>query len=349
MVTQRGVGGSTLTALPLRPPAVLDLTSDGELHDGDPGRPRAGSGTPVPPAAVRSFLADRLRVPEDATDIVVFVHGWRNTPVGALGSARRLFGLVETEYARRPGAYPALQGWRGHYVVVRWPSMSDPLLRGYRRIRDRAHAMTTRGRASQVLAQLLGYLNEQRRLPNAAPTLRTAGGQYLHCVGHSFGGRFLSEAVQAAADSPPPVLGWSRADARYPYAVDSLLVFQMAASPGVFADRFPRLLHDAPVNGPIVLTRSRADRATGLWHRLAEGTAGIGYAGADRPPGHIGAVPLRRPDSPYGRAELDHRIVNVDAGRRFRRGRLWNPVGAHSDYCYPESAHLLLSLADLAR
>lgn len=329
----------------MRPPTVLDLTETGELRD-----PAGGPGAEaVPRAAVRSFLADRLRVPEDATDIVVFVHGWRNTPATALSSGQRLFDLIEAEYARRPDAYPALPRWCGHYVVVRWPSMSGPLLPGYRRIRDRAHAMTTRGRAAEVLAQLLGYLNEHRRLPNAPPTLRTAGGQYLHCVGHSFGGRFLTEAVQSAADSRPGVLGWRRADPRYPYALDSLLVFQMAASPGIFADRFPRLLSDAPVNGPIVLTRSRADRATGLWHRLAEGTAGIGYGGADRPPEHIGVTPLRRPDTPYRRAELDHRIVNVDAGWRFRRGRLWNPVGAHSDYCYPESAHLLLSLADLAR
>lgn len=329
----------------MRPPTVLDLTETGDLRD-PAGGPDAGA---VPRSAVRGFLADRLRVPEDATDIVVFVHGWRNTPSSALSSGQRLFDLIEAEYARRPAAYPAIPRWCGHYVVVRWPSMSGPLLPGYRRIRDRAHAMTTRGRAAEVLAQLLGYLNEHRRLPNAPPTLRTAGGQYLHCVGHSFGGRFLTEAVQSAADSRPGVLGWRRSDPRYPYALDSLLVFQMAASPGIFADRFPRLLHDAPVNGPIVLTRSRADRATGLWHRLAEGRTGIGYGGADRPSEHIGATALRRPDSPYQRAELDHRIVNVDAGWRFRRGRLWNPVGAHSDYCYPESAHLLLSLADLAR
>jgi hypothetical protein len=123
----------------------------------------------------------------------------------------------------------------------------------------------------------------------------------------------------------------------------------MAAAPDVFAGRFARVLRDAPINGPIALTSSRADRATGLWHRLAEGTPGIGRIGATQPAEHITATPLLAPTDRYHYADLDRRIVNIDASRRFCRGRLWNPAGAHSDIWYPESAHLLLSLADLAR
>jgi len=209
--------------------------------------------------------------------------------------------------------------------------------------------MTTSGRAADVLAQVLGYLNIRRRLPGSPPTLRNTTGQYLHCVGHSFGGRFLVEAVQAAADSRPTVLGWNRSNPRYPHTLDTLLLFQMAASSNVFTGRFDRILHDAPINGPIVLTRSRADRATGLWHRLAEGTPGIGHVGAAEPTQHICTIPLRNPATAYHHHELDKRIVNIDATWRYRRGRIWNPAGAHSDIWYPESAHLLLSLADLAR
>ncbi|WP_181788418.1 alpha/beta hydrolase [Streptomyces phytophilus] len=326
----------------MTPHTVLDLTEDGRLRDPDTQHP-------VPTAGVPGFLSRRLHVPESATDIVVYVHGWRTGPAAALAGARRLFALVERVHAARGDAYPGLGPWSGHYVLVRWPSMSNPLLPGYRRIRERAHAMSTRGQAGEVLAQLLGYLNRERRLPGAPPTLRTAAGQYLHCVGHSFGGRFLVEAVQAAADARPAVLGWHRGNPRYPYTLDSLLVFQMAAPPRIFADRFHRILHDAPVNGPIALTHSRADRATGRWHRIAEGTAGIGFAGAAAPAEHIGALRLRALDTSYGREELDHRIVNVDAHHRFRRGRLWRPAGAHSDIYHPESAHLLLSLAALAR
>lgn len=320
---------------------LIDLNEDGDALD--------DAGQPVSPRAIRGFLARRLHVPADATDIVVFVHGWQTSRAKAARNGTRLAALVQSAYANRPDRYPAIAGWSPLYVVVRWPSTSGPFARGYRRIRDRAHAMTTSGRAADVLAQLLGYLNEQRRLPGGPDTLRTAAGQYLHCVGHSFGGRFLVEAAQAAADDRPDVLGWNRANPRYPYTVDTLLVFQMAASPMVFANRFHRIVHEAPIDGPIVLTRSRADRATGLWHRLAEGTPGIGHVGAREPADEIGQVRLHDMDTAYHRDELKTRIVNVDASRRYRRGRLWHPAGAHSDFWYPDSAHLLLSLADLAR
>ncbi len=58
---------------------------------------------------------------------------------------------------------------------------------------------------------------------------------------------------------------------------------------------------------------------------------------------------LHQVSAEYSRSEVDRRIVNVESGWRFRRGRRWNPAGAHSDIWYPESAHLLLSLAELAR
>ncbi|MGW5717076.1 hypothetical protein ACWEVP_12995 [Amycolatopsis sp. NPDC003865] len=324
-------------------PVLLDLDDHGDFLDPE-------TGSPVPPEAVPRFLTRWLAVPADATDIVVFVHGWRTTRATADRRARQFFDLVEARYDAGRDDYPGLGRWQGCYVIVRWPSMSNPFLSGYRRIRDRAHAMTTGGHAAQALGHLLGYLNAERQLPDGPASLRTVSGQYLHCVGHSFGGRFVVEAVQAAAGDGPPVLGWNRADARYPYTVDTLLVFQMAARPDVFTDRFAPVLENAPINGPIVLTRSRADRATGLWHRLAEGgVRGIGHVGALAPAEHVGATELHDLATPYRRSELGRRIVNVDAERRFRRGRWWNPAGAHSDIWYPESAHLLLSLAELAR
>ncbi|NLU72541.1 hypothetical protein HCC61_07615 [Streptomyces sp. HNM0575] len=42
------------------------------------------------------------------------------------------------------------------------------------------------------------------------------------------------------------------------------------------------------------------------------------------------------------------RLVSVDASRRFRGGRL-SPARAHSGFARPESAHLVLNLADLSR
>jgi hypothetical protein len=320
----------------------VDLDEHGEILDPD-------TGIPLPAAAVAGYLDRRLCIPDDATDIVVFVHGWRNTPSRAAEAAVRLASLLDTRFRDGAAGYPAIRAWNCYYVIVRWPSMTGPSPSGYRRIRDSAHAMSTEGRAAEVIAGLLGYLNSHREKPGAPPTLRNRTGQYLHCVGHSFGGRFLVQALIEAGAARPAVLGWDRADPRYPYAVDTLLIFQMAARADVFADRLAAILSDSPINGPIVLTHSRADRATGLWHRFAENAPGVGHAGAREPSDQITSLTLRPLSTPYQRRELDFRIVNIDASRRFKRGRAWRPEGAHSDFWYPESAHLLLSLADLAR
>lgn len=72
-----------------------------------------------------------------------------------------------------------------------------------------------------------------------------------------------------------------RADPRCPYTVDTRLAFQMAARPDIFTNRFALVLRDGPINQPIVLTRSRADR--------------------------------------YSRSELDRRIVNVEPRCRLAR------------------------------
>jgi hypothetical protein len=315
---------------------VLDLDADGNPLD---------PATDQPVADVPGFLSRHLEVPERATDIVVFVHGWRNTRTVALARARRFADLVDgTHDAAR---YPALGGWDAHHVVVRWPSASNPFPHGYRRIRERAHLMSTTGRAPDVLAHLLGYLNTHRERPRG--TLRTKAGQYLHLVGHSFGCRLLAEAVQWAADSRPDVLGWDRAHPRYPYAADTLLMFQMAHPHDLVARRFPRLVHDAPIGGPAVFTHSRADRALGLWHRLAEGRTGVGHRGATAPAEHLTSTRLRPVTEEYRAEEFATALVNVDANARFRRGRFLYPAGAHADILHPESAHLLLSLAALAR
>ncbi|MEV0638649.1 hypothetical protein AB0I77_27655 [Streptomyces sp. NPDC050619] len=65
----------------MTPPTAVDLTAEGELRG-----PRTGA--MVPTANVRGFLARHLHVPESATDIVVFVHGWRNTPAAGSGTRR---------------------------------------------------------------------------------------------------------------------------------------------------------------------------------------------------------------------------------------------------------------------
>jgi esterase/lipase superfamily enzyme len=320
---------------------VLDLDERGSFLD-------PGTGRPVPHDDLPIFLARFLTLPGEVTDIVVFVHGWNNTVADAAASAARLFNGIEIGLTERYVRYPGLVGYRGYYIAVRWPSQSNPLPAGYRRIRDRAHAMTANGHAEYVLAALLGYLNTVREQPALGPpALQTRGGQYLHLVGHSFGGRFLGEAVKEAANPQgPPVLHLPPRNPNYPYTIDNLLVFQMAARPEAFARELAAVLDNAPIHGPVTLTFSEADRANCVWHRLIERAPGIGCQGVTT---SARSITLRPVEQDYTAYELDHPLINVDASWLYRRGRRVLPQGAHSDFWYHESIHLLLTLADRAR
>ncbi len=333
-------------------PVEIDLDERGRLT-------LPGGGTPVPANRVAEHLARRLTVPRWATDIHVYVHGWQTAPSSATRTALRLVRQSLDLYEATPGRYPGLKtGYRPWCVVVRWPSSSLPTLGGYRRIRDRAHAMSAEGtgHAPYVLGHLLGYLDAERADPRGPAVLTNQNGQFLHLVGHSFGGRFLCEAAQRAAERPP-VLGWSTPhDPRRPFTVDSALIFQMAAPRDAFVRHFgtlfPRAGHPgAPLRGPLVLTHSRWDRATGFWHLRAEKAPGIGHSGTGAAPVPQFTTKLLPTDEAYEQATLDHRLVNVDADwlyRGSRRTRL-HPSGAHSDFLRPESAHLLLTLAERSR
>lgn len=330
-------------------PAEIDLDEEGRLKTPD--------GVPVPVSRVAGHLARTISLPTWATDIHVWVHGWQTPPAQATKAAEELLRRAVELYEANPAGYPGLKaGYRPWCVVVRWPSSSRSKLKGgYERIRDRAHAMSAEGKghAPYVIGHLLGYLDGERGDPNAPAVLAGRTGQYLHLMGHSFGGRFLCEAVQRAAETPP-VLGWSAPhDPRRPFTVDSMLIFQMAAPRDAFTTHFETLFPTddhpgAPLRGPIALTHSRWDRATGYWHLRAEKTPGIGHSGASSAPVELLSTKLLPTDAPYPQPVLDTRLVNVNADWLYRGARL-NPVGAHSDYLHPESSHLLLTLAERSR
>jgi len=327
----------------LRLPKADEFAAFTVVRLDDQGRLLA-DGVPVAPAHVRKQLKSQLRVPPLATDIFVFVHGWQHDQETASAAARRLFSAVWTIRQSQETRYPALRGFLPYFVSVQWPSRSSPFPRGYRRIRDRAHAMTTHGHASHVLAALLGYLEQTRQRWRTGDTLRTSTGKYLHCVGHSFGCRMLGEAIKTAAQPPEdPTLGWPF-PRNFPFAVDTFLGFQMAAPPDIFTGRFlPLVEHKAPISGPIVLTFSPYDRALSTWHRFPEGMPGLGAVGA------VGAstIKLHPLDSDYTADEFT-KLTNVNAKWLYRRGS-FSMQGAHSDFWHPESIHLLLSLASLSR
>jgi len=334
---------------------TADLDTTGWIVDSD-------TGEPVAVHQLHDWFAERLAPPSWATDIIVYVHGWQTPPESAAHAANRLLRLATTLASSSPHFYPRLSadGFRPWIVAVRWPSSSKVSPAGYRRIRDRAHAMGARtgtGHAAHVLGRLLGYLDTQRPDPDAASVLTNRDGQYLHLVGHSFGCRFLCEAVQWAADaSLGDTLGWQSADQLpcRPFTADSMLLFQMAAPRDAFTSLFTELLPGgasigAPLRGPVVATYSRWDRATGFWHLRAEKQPGIGHSGIGTAPAPVSDVSMLPVSEKYPKAALDHRFVSLDASDVYRRGRRLNPAGAHSDYLRPESAHLLATLANYSR
>jgi hypothetical protein len=130
--------------------------------------------------------------------------------------------------------------------------------------------------------------------------------------------------------------------------VDTACFLQMAAHCASFSDELTVLVEWAPFRGPLALTYSTYDRANCLWHRLAEGEYAIGCTGATAPADWIGETNLHPPSQPYTEGEFAPRIVNIDASAVYRNTGL-RPEGAHSDFWYEETIHLILSLALHAR
>ncbi|MFI7340374.1 hypothetical protein ACIBUY_20885 [Streptomyces sp. NPDC050085] len=324
---------------------TLDLDEDGMLRHPDSDRQ-------ITDAELPETIRQLLSLPVAATDLLVFVHGWLTPPEEARARMARLVQLTEQAWAVRRALYPRLpDGLRVQPIALRWRSDT-----GYREAMARTRNAALEGHAAHVLAALLGYLDAWRELPVPDGALPGRGGQYLHCVGHSFGCRFLCQALPEAgpaehARRPEHVMaGPVHRDERYPYTVDSVLLMQMAAPRstlargGLYADLFER----APVSGPVAVTHSRHDRATGLWHFLAEGHRGIGTAGLRKAVVPVHRIRMHPPHVPYADADLHHRLIDVNATRVFRAGR-FTRSGAHSDLWHPHSAHLLLSLMDRAR
>jgi hypothetical protein len=224
--------------------------------------------------------------------------------------------------------------------------MSAPGSFGYRHIRNRAKAMTTKGEAEFFFASLLGYLDESNRRVPERKLLAAKGGFFIHCLGHSFGGRFLVAAIKAAVaptERARKLLAIAHRETGFAFTVDSLVVLQMAASAKSFAGEFSQLLNAGPLSGPIVLTYSTNDRALCLWHRLSEwGQAGIGCRGAAEPRARIAEIALKNAAVHYGDEDLASDITNVNASDSYRTGGV--AERAHSDFWRPETLHLIASV-----
>jgi hypothetical protein len=115
---------------------TVDLDERGRLRSPD------GRHT-VPGHRIAEHLAEHVRTADQVTDLHVYVHGWQTAPPIAQRRATALLTRAGELCAAHPDRYPQLAaGYWPAAVAVRWPSSSLPSLSGYRRIRDRAHAMS---------------------------------------------------------------------------------------------------------------------------------------------------------------------------------------------------------------
>jgi hypothetical protein len=341
-----------MTLLPPPDPANQSFSW---LDMDEQGRFLGDDGKPVPLASLKEFLKRVIVLPEGITDAFVWVHGWRTDEDSAERAAQQLFQGIEERWSRCKAQYPGLTAFKPAFVTVHWPSMSSVMPWGYAKIKGRAQSLIKNGEAEFFLSSLLGYLEEAKGFDG--PTLgllKSRGGFYVHCLGHSFGGRFLTAAIHQAGFPESPRSGTLALNDRdrangYRYSVDSTLVFQMAAPNASFGKSLDQLVNSSPLGGPLVVTWSSHDRANCVWHRMTEWTeAAIGCCGASEPRRFIRGISLKPDGKSYTAEDFAAKIVNVDSSWLFRGSR-FDPVGAHSDIWHHESIHLALSLAEHVR
>lgn len=167
-----------------------------------------------------------------------------------------------------------------------------------------------------------------RAVRQRAPTVR------LHLVGHSFGARLATAAVQGSGSS---------------VGVSTLCLLQAAFSQHAFAADFrgrPGLYRpvvaDGLVSGPIVVTHTRNDRAVGIAYPLASRLAGqvaslVGRRDDFAGLGAVGANPGTTPEAIDAAAPADWSQVRLTAGR-INNLDGDAVIGGHSDIATPAVA-----------
>ena len=245
--------------------SVIYMNEKGIFVDPEEDFDDISDGSEIPVDKLHEFFTRNIVKPKRCTDVFIWVHGWRNDLDDALESARKIFNGINLLYKKQQTSYQKIEDFVPAFVVVRWPSRSSVLSAGYKKIRDRAEYMISNGQAEYFLSSLLGYL-ESINSRNPDKTLRSAAGFYVHCLGHSFGGRFLTAAVTSAATPNPGMTLRGDGANGFPFAVDSMLVFQMAAPCKKFSNELTELVHNAPLKSPLVTTFSSYDKACCGWH-----------------------------------------------------------------------------------
>jgi thioesterase domain-containing protein len=164
----------------------------------------------------------------------------------------------------------------------------------------------------------------------------------LHLIGHSFGGRL----VTAVADS----LG---SDAR----ADSLILLQAAYSHNGLAAKFDgehdgffrKVVSEQKVDGPLVITHTKNDKAVGVAYplasRISRDNAAALIGDANDPYGGMG-----RNGAQHTPVDGNEQALRAAGGQyTLQPGTIYNLnsdefIGDHSDICGEEVAHMTLSV-----
>jgi len=163
----------------------------------------------------------------------------------------------------------------------------------------------------------------------------------LHLIGHSFGGRLVTAAA-AGRDDQPVV------------KPDTLVLLQAAFSHHGFAQRFDgtrdgffrQVVANQMIEGPVIITCTRNDRAVGLAYPLASLIAGQVAAGLGDKNDLYGG--MGRNGAQKTPEANDGTLLAVGGTYAFQTGALYNLnadqiIHDHSDICKDEVAHALLT------
>jgi hypothetical protein len=204
--------------------------------------------------------------------------------------------------------------------------LGDSILSGIRRLMNMTTYYQMKERAGTV--GVSGVAPVIRKLRQKLPALR------LHLTGHSFGGRVMTAAVDAAGGVDK---------------IDSLTLLQAAYSHNGLATKFDgksdgffrKVVTGKKVRGPILITCTKNDKAVGIAYPLASRLGGQNAAafGDENDPyggiGRNGAV--KTPEAVKGLLQA------ANAGYQFVGGSIYNlnadaVITDHSDICKPQVA-----------
>lgn len=194
----------------------------------------------------------------------------------------------------------------------------------YYQMKDRAGSVGQQG-----LYQVLRKLREKR------PGLK------LHLIGHSFGCRLLSAAVNGPDDQPA-------------IQVSSMTMLQAAFSHNGFAERFDgkhngffrRVVAEHRVSGPILISHTPNDTAVGMAYPIASRLVGQNASGLGDKNDPFGG--MGRNGAQKTPEAIDGTLLDTGGAYSFKSGKVYNLsadqwIKSHSDISNQQVAYALLA------